>query len=177
MYTNTAQELPVSFSASLWTLEDLTYAVMHFAMYILYLMTYSTSSCLVTKLWIHGMYICMYVCVCMYVCMYVCKGSIRLLQRVVEDTTLCAIFLYWQCNRFLVWKLKFQMMVMGVFIFRVYLTYQLTGCLKKLPVQIVVFLLVTSHILISGDRRFGKISSKWLRHFRREVKGLVCKVP
>jgi hypothetical protein len=25
-------------------------------------MTYSTSSCLVTKLWIHGMYICMYVC-------------------------------------------------------------------------------------------------------------------
>jgi hypothetical protein len=33
-------------------------------------MTYSTSSCLVTKLWIHGMYICMYVC--MYVCMNVC---------------------------------------------------------------------------------------------------------
>ena len=25
-------------------------------------MTYSTSSCLATKLWIHGMYICMYVC-------------------------------------------------------------------------------------------------------------------
>jgi hypothetical protein len=32
----------------------------HFYM-ILYVMTYSTSSCLVTKLWIHGMYICMYV--------------------------------------------------------------------------------------------------------------------
>jgi hypothetical protein len=32
---------------------------------ILYVMTYSTSSCLVTKLWSHGMYICMYVC--MYV--------------------------------------------------------------------------------------------------------------
>jgi hypothetical protein len=28
---------------------------------ILYVMTYSTSSCLVTKLWIQGMYICMYV--------------------------------------------------------------------------------------------------------------------
>ena len=38
----------------------------HFCM-ILYVMTYSTSSCLVTKLWIHGMYICM------YICMYVCK--------------------------------------------------------------------------------------------------------
>jgi hypothetical protein len=33
----------------------------HFYM-ILYVMTYSTYSCLVTKLWIHGMYICMYVC-------------------------------------------------------------------------------------------------------------------
>jgi hypothetical protein len=28
---------------------------------ILYVMTYCTSSCLVTKLWIYGMYICMYV--------------------------------------------------------------------------------------------------------------------
>jgi hypothetical protein len=34
----------------------------HFCM-ILYVMTYYTSSCLVTKLWIHGMYICMYVCI------------------------------------------------------------------------------------------------------------------
>jgi hypothetical protein len=34
----------------------------HFCM-ILYVMTYSTSSCLVTKLWMHGMYICMYACI------------------------------------------------------------------------------------------------------------------
>jgi hypothetical protein len=32
-------------------------------------MTYSTSSCLVTKLWIHGMYIYIYIYIYMYVCM------------------------------------------------------------------------------------------------------------
>jgi hypothetical protein len=50
----------------------------HFYM-ILYVMTYSTFSFLVTKLWIHGMYICMYVC--MYVCMYDT-------HKIKQDTTI-----------------------------------------------------------------------------------------
>ena len=42
--------------------------------YICVFMTCSTSYCLVTHLWIHGMYVCVCVCVCVcvYVCMYVC---------------------------------------------------------------------------------------------------------
>jgi hypothetical protein len=45
-------------------------------------MTYSTSYCLVTKLWMNEwMYVCMYH-VCMYVCMYVCRFYEHLLTAV-----------------------------------------------------------------------------------------------
>jgi nuclear pore complex protein Nup62 len=81
----------------------------HFCM-ILYDMTYCTSSCLVTKLWIHGKYICMYVCmyvymyvcmyvyiyVCIYVCMYVCMllSAIANYVHLMFVTTKFVIFIY-----------------------------------------------------------------------------------
>jgi len=64
-----------------------------------------------------------------------------------------------------------------VFIFCAYLMYQFAGCLKMFRVQIVVFLVVTSHDVVNEYRSIVKTSSKWLRHLRQAVKCLVCKVP
>jgi len=52
------------------------------------------------------------------------------------------------------------MMVTHVFIFCVYFIYQFAGCVKMLRVQIVVFLVVTSHTVVNEYRRFVKTSSK-----------------
>jgi hypothetical protein len=60
----------------------------HHNVELLLLPSYSTSSCLVTKLWIHGMYICMYVCTCLEVSLWfrnVC-GRILGLRRVSVPT-------------------------------------------------------------------------------------------
>jgi len=52
------------------------------------------------------------------------------------------------------------MIVTHVIIFCVYLTYQFAGCLKVFHVQIVVFLVVTSHNVVNEYRSIVKTSSK-----------------
>ena len=51
------------------------------------------------------------------------------------------------------------MIVTHVFIFCVYLIYQFAVCLKMLRVQIVVFLVGTSHTVVNEYRRIVKTSA------------------
>jgi nuclear pore complex protein Nup62 len=47
------------------------FIVFHIKLPVCLFVTGCTFCCLVTHLWIHGMYLCIYVCI--YVCMYVCR--------------------------------------------------------------------------------------------------------
>jgi hypothetical protein len=54
----------------------------------------------VTKLWIHGMYICIYIC--MYVCMYVCKVR-SVLQYIIMPQTDLTLLIYMIAFKSVAW--------------------------------------------------------------------------